>query len=577
MPDEKSFMETIIPKVVRKGKLKIEELLRQATSITLLIDLWVSKQMIDFMGTCAALIFPDMSRKLIVIGIERMLGDGHHNAENIGLTLEKIVNQYSFNKNKIKGVICDERAALVKLLKQIFNSAKLNDGEEVNDDILEYVVEENENENDSSIQSIKEFDNDNEIQEILEDIKPLENLNIINDNEIEEIQNLDEHYDEDDNNEYDLTSGHELIDQLHIVVGSNRYPRFSCANHKINIVIRKTIKLDAQLLKIVKKLTKFSSHTHQSVVDSQAFKIKKNRLRSENITRWSSTFLLLLSFYKAYEKNIFNEVHQCPVSRQQIEFYLILLLPLYKFTLYHQRNSANIGSVVPSVQSLILKYEKMAADRKKKQFCNNLIKNLKKKFDHELNSNLYAVATLLEVGRIREWSNRPFAEGIKTKALSSIPEVGDEMLQNRNDPISTPNSGELRETEAQASTSSDSLNRSFDLYFGDSSEDETKSPIISKKVSLTEELKRFKYILNNINHQKIESKKFWKDNKSSLPLLYELWLILRNISSSSAYVERFFSICGIVNRKRAGNMSDETLINRSFLKANINLLNDIAT
>jgi hypothetical protein len=75
---------------------------------------------------------------------------------------------------------------------------------------------------------------------------------------------------------------------------------------------------------------------------------------------------------------------------------------------------------------------------KKKQFCNNLIKNLKTKFDHELNSNLYAVATLLEVGRIREWSNRSFAEGLKTKALSSIPEVGDEMLQNRNDPISTP-------------------------------------------------------------------------------------------------------------------------------------------
>jgi hypothetical protein len=69
-----------------------------------------------------------------------MLDDGHHNAENIGLTLEKIVNQYSFNKNKRKAV---------KLLKQILNSAELNDGEEVNDDILEYVVEENEN--DSSI------------------------------------------------------------------------------------------------------------------------------------------------------------------------------------------------------------------------------------------------------------------------------------------------------------------------------------------------------------------------------------------------------------------------------------------
>ena len=100
------------------------------------------------MGTCAALIFPDLSRKLFVIDIERMLDDGHHNAENIGLTLEKIVNQYSFNKNKIKAVI---------LLKQILNSAELNDGEEVNDDILEYVVEENEN--DSSIP----LSNDNEL------------------------------------------------------------------------------------------------------------------------------------------------------------------------------------------------------------------------------------------------------------------------------------------------------------------------------------------------------------------------------------------------------------------------------
>ena len=37
-------------------------------------------------------------------------------------------------------------------------------------------------------------------------------------------------------------------------------------------------------------------------------------------------------------------------------------------------------------------------------------------------------------------------------------------------------------------------------------------------------------------------------------LLYVLILMYYNIPTSSAYVERFFSICGIVNRKRAGNM-----------------------
>ena len=55
-------------------------------------------------------------------------------------------------------------------------------------------------------------------------------------------------------------------------------------------------------------------------------------------------------------------------------------------------------------------------------------------------------------------------------------------------------------------------------------------------------------------------------------LLYVLILMYYNIPTSSAYVERFFSICGIVNRKGADNMSDDTLINCAFLKSNFNIL-----
>jgi hypothetical protein len=50
---------------------------------------------------------------------------------------------------------------------------------------------------------------------------------------------------------------------------------------------------------------------------------------------------------------------------------------------------------------------------------------------------------------------------------------------------------------------------------------------------------------------------------------------LHNIPASSASVERLFSICGIINRKRAGNMSDKTLIDRAFLKANVEILNQL--
>ena len=79
-------------------------------------------------------------------------------------------------------------------------------------------------------------------------------------------------------------------------------------------------------------------------------------------------------------------------------------------------------------------------------------------------------------------------------------------------------------------------------------------------------------MMNERNFNDISSIKFWLDNKKTFPSLYKLALILFNIPSSSAFVERFFSICGIVNDKRRGNMKDETLINRSFLKSNLDLL-----
>jgi hypothetical protein len=71
----------------------------------------------------------------------------------------------------------------------------------------------------------------------------------------------------------------------------------------------------------------------KSVIDTQVVQINKNRLRGNNITRWSSAFLLLNSFYKAYKKNIFTDENKCPVTLAEIEFYIELLLPAYRFTL----------------------------------------------------------------------------------------------------------------------------------------------------------------------------------------------------------------------------------------------------
>ena len=74
--------------------------------------------------------------------------------------------------------------------------------------------------------------------------------------------------------------------------------------------------------------------------------------------------------------------------------------------------------------------------------------------------------------------------------------------------------------------------------------------------------------INNTNMPTID---FWKENKHQLPYLYDLSLRLMSIPSSSASIERLFSIAGQINNCRAQNMSPDLLIKRTLLKVNMKL------
>ena len=73
----------------------------------------------------------------------------------------------------------------------------------------------------------------------------------------------------------------------------------------------------------------------------------------------------------------------------------------------------------------------------------------------------------------------------------------------------------------------------------------------------------------------ISTKLFWQKNALQLPNLYEIALVLLNVQASSAFIERFFSICGVVCSRRATNMKPDLIIKRSMLKSNIHILNHL--
>ena len=61
--------------------------------------------------------------------------------------------------------------------------------------------------------------------------------------------------DDNSDDDYDLSRG-ERVRNLIINLGTNDLPRFSCANHKLNIGIKKAIKNHSHIKRVLRKLNK---------------------------------------------------------------------------------------------------------------------------------------------------------------------------------------------------------------------------------------------------------------------------------------------------------------------------------
>jgi hypothetical protein len=78
-----------------------------------------------------------------------------------------------------------------------------------------------------------------------------------------------------------------------------------------------------------------------------------------------------------------------------------------------------------------------------------------------------------------------------------------------------------------------------------------------------------------LGENSISTRRFWMQYKSQLPNLFSLTKKLLNVQASTAFVERFFSICGIICNVKNTNMSDKMIIMRSILKTNMETLDNL--
>ena len=68
-----------------------------------------------------------------------------------------------------------------------------------------------------------------------------------------------------DEDEYDLSNGNELIKDLNLEIGSTKILRTNCCLHKVNICVRKAIKSNESLKKLLTEISAYVSQTRQVI------------------------------------------------------------------------------------------------------------------------------------------------------------------------------------------------------------------------------------------------------------------------------------------------------------------------
>ncbi len=107
-------------------------------------------------------------------------------------------------------------------------------------------------------------------------------------------------------------------------------------------------------------------------------------------------------------------------------------------------------------------------------------------------------------------------------------------------------------------------------------EEAVRSALKFKKIEeIKDEVRRFSEIISRENfvYSNTSSNKFWMQKKLELPNLCTMFLIFESINASSAFIERFFSKCGIIVTKRNQNLNEESFNDRVMLCSNMSILN----
>ena len=165
----------------------------------------------------------------------------------------------------------------------------------------------------------------------------------------------------------------------------------------------------------------------------------------------------------------------------------------------------------------------------------------------KLNSIVYYSAAILNVSKLSAWINRTLSSEYVKKSFKTLLDA----LFMKREQNTTKDAEKRRE------------NLIYAAYMKSASvENLTITDGLDLNVDVTAEVELYFQTTKNLNLETISTKQFWLTHQTSLPILSTLAVKLLNIPSTTACIERYFSICGIICNK--GNNTKSPTKSKSY-------------
>lgn len=193
-------------------------------------------------------------------------------------------------------------------------------------------------------------------------------------------------------------------------------------------------------------------------------------------------------------------------------------------------------------------------------------------------------AAVLKVNGLKWWVTTTWSDGLFTRGMDAIKTVGDRLLFGRASTaepqlVVDQHPANDRSTLLAPNPGTPSTAGSDQFFAGFFADHGVSLATALQKDGFTAEIDKFKTFISRNNFENIKriksSTAFWEQNSRVVPHIARLFLLLNTIPSTSASIERYFSICGFVSNKRSSNIAPDLFITRCLLRANLGLLTEL--